>query len=125
MSFSTARLTCYAVLSAMEDDLRATIRQHVQRQGSAQLLLGKEVWDKCCKRLANAGGFGDDRASLDELLPFTDFADLYHLLNAQAVDLPSEVAAHLRANTPQLDRLVPIRNRVAHSRPLEYEDLSV
>jgi len=46
-------------------------------------------------------------------------------LNAHRDKLPGDVGKYLREQTVAFDRLVPIRNRIAHSRPLNFDDLAV
>ena len=53
---------------------------------------------------------------------YTDFTDAVHILNSHRTILPSDYSEHLKAVTPRLEELAPIRNRVAHSRPLQYAD---
>jgi hypothetical protein len=56
-------------------------------------------------------------------LSYIDFADAWQILNHHRALLPAAIGAHFKQITPRLEPLVGVRNRVAHSRPLEYTDL--
>lgn len=108
------------VFSAIEADLRRLIIVHLEGQKETRKLLGEELYKTCTERQSKEQGFISD--NLQDLLFYTDFADLYHILNAQKDLLPSVLAKHIKAMTPQLDKLIPIRNRIAHNRPLYFDD---
>src|SRR6185312_5164459 len=63
--------------------------------------------------------------SLSEILCYLDYADTYQLLNTHKTELMPEVAASIKQNLLSLEKLVPIRNRVSHSRPLNFDDLAI
>ena len=121
MGFSASRLTCYAVLSAIEEDLRNICENQLDNIAQPNELLGNETWNKCVARLEREQGIVKTQASLDDLLPYLDFADLYHMLNTHSSSLPPVIRRYFKDITPYLERLAPIRNRVAHSRPLDFE----
>ncbi len=123
MGFSASRLTCYAVLSAIEEDLRNICENQLDNIAQPNELLGNETWNKCVARLEREQGIVKTQASLDDLLPYLDFADLYHMLNTHSSSLPPVIRRYFKDITPYLERLAPIRNRVAHSRPLDFENL--
>src|SRR5579885_2010295 len=111
------------IISAMEADLRKLIILHLEGQEEIHKLLGEELLEKCTKRQLQEQGFTNDK--LQDLLLYADFADLYHILNSKRNLLPDQVAKHLRIVTPYLEKLAPIRNRIAHNRPLYYDDCSI
>ena len=121
MSYSATRLTCFAVLSAIEEDLRATIEQHL---GGSPL---GEVFPSDRIERANGRRAKDGLRSTEELpalLPYMDFGDSLEALASHALLLPSEIrdqVAHLSTMAP---RVIAIRNRVAHTRPMEIDDSS-
>ena len=45
-------------------------------------------------------------------------------MNANADLLPESLARYIREVTPELEKIAPVRNRVAHGRPLNYDDLA-
>lgn len=125
MGFNIARLTLYAILSSMEEDMRELILFHLGGQMETSDLLGQEVYNKCKDRLIKDQGTTITQASVEELLIYTDFAESYQIINSQNKYFPSSVSRHFKEITPHLAKLVPIRNRVMHSRPLDFTDFSV
>lgn len=62
---------------------------------------------------------------LDEsvsVVQYLDMREAYDILNRHRDSLPAELGRELRENTPSMDSLVPIRNRVMHGRPLQAGD---
>lgn len=121
VSFSAARLTCYALLSALEEDLRGEI-ETVASVAEVTQLLGPERAEVVQQRRARDQG---SRAtdSLAALLPYLDFADGFEILSKYTTELPTSLVDQLAALKPMHPRLVAVRNRVAHTRPMEIDDL--
>ncbi|MFK5583223.1 NB-ARC domain-containing protein [Serinicoccus sp. LYQ131] len=121
MSFSAARLTCYALLSALEEDLRSEI-EAVASAAEVSNLLGPERAEKVQQRRARDQG-SRPTDSLAALLPYLDFADAFDILLKYTNELPSTLVDQLDSLKPRFQRLGAVRNRVAHSRPMEIDDL--
>ena len=121
MAYSTARLTCYALLSAIEDDLRIVASTHLADLDPETALA--EAYVPARERAMR--DLGVPAATLSELIRYIDFQDTYKLLNRCRTFLPSSYADHIKEVTGALNKLVPVRNRVAHTRPLDYEDFSL
>lgn len=121
MSFSATRLTCFALLSAMEEDLRSEIEALASADDVTQLL-GSERADLVQKRRSRDQG-SRSTDSVAALLPYLDFADAFEVLTKYKTQLPHSFAEQLRSLGTRHDRLVGVRNRVAHSRPMEIDDL--
>jgi LuxR family transcriptional regulator, glucitol operon activator len=124
MGYSSSRLTLYAVLSAIEEDLREVITTLLGDQMTPKELLG-DVWTKALERYESDAESSDQSPSLQQVLYYTDFPDIYKLLNSNRALLPNHLGLYLKEQTALFERLVPIRNRIAHSRPLNYDDLAV
>jgi LuxR family transcriptional regulator, glucitol operon activator len=120
MSYTASRQTLYALISAIELDLRALILTHLMGL-EVPTLLGESLFAKAGERRERE--VGDEPASLEGFIEYLDFGDLYQLLNANRAALPAELARYIKDVTPHLERLVPVRNRVAHVRPLDADDL--
>jgi LuxR family glucitol operon transcriptional activator len=115
------------VVSSIETDLRTAILHFLSSELSAQETLGTDLLEKCHERFLRDSVNSTERAedaSLQDLLCYADFGDLIELLNRHSSLLPKAVADHFRKMTPDLERLVPIRNRVYHVRPLDIDDLT-
>lgn len=112
------RLQMYAAVYAFERDIRAIIRSYLDDGHGLEELMGDEDREKLQERHARAQKSGQTVDPVDLL----DLRPSYDLLNRHRAELPSELAAEVRANTDRLDVLVPIRQRLMHARPLAPED---
>ncbi len=121
MSSSATRLTCFALLSAIEEDLRNAILGVCDATEDARSVLSDERYDKAVGRQTK--GAGSPSTTLASLIPFLDFADAYEVLSGLKSRLPEDHQATLSRFAPHLSTLTQVRNRVAHTRPLEIDDL--
>ena len=119
MAFSATRLTCFAVIAAVEEDMRAAIEEHLGALAIAEVLPTERA-DRAQARRQADGLLA--ATSLPGLLSYLDFGDSYEILMGQKKTLPEDLAASLRAVSPEVARLIAIRNRVAHTRPMEIDD---
>ncbi|WP_027341621.1 tetratricopeptide repeat protein [Hamadaea tsunoensis] len=122
MATNLYSLTCYALLRAIESDLRALIVRYCGDHPAEQVL-GAELRAKALKRQANERRDADG-ATTAVLVGYLDFGDANALRSRWAASFPEDLRAALDKLHSALDRAVPIRNRVAHARPLDIDDLS-
>ena len=122
MAYSIARLTLYALISSIEEDLRDMIVSQLSACGPAKEILGPEVWEKSVARYKKDSDSDPSHCGLDALIGFTDFPELVEILNRNRNALPKALGIHLKDRAKDLAALAPIRNRVAHTRPLDFED---
>lgn len=122
VSFSASRLTCYALLSALEEDMRAALVDALPEVAPADVV-PTDVLAEASRRLGGQVPGGEKEPSLVELLPYVDYADAIKLLNRHKAALQGEFLEGFAGWKGSLERLAPIRNRVAHTRPLEVNDL--
>ena len=118
MSFNATRLTCFALISAIEADCRALILK--LPDGSEW---PTESIEAATKRLRRERGSQEVSPSL--LVDFLDFADSYEILLRHKNELAPRVQESLSTVAPRLQDVTAIRNRVAHTRPMEINDFSV
>lgn len=119
MSFSATRLTCFALLSAVEQDMRDAAETYI-----GDLPVADAIPDDRAER-AQARRAKDklsSATSLPGLLPYLDFGDAYELLRSSSAELPEDLRQSLDSITPSVSRVIAIRNRVAHTRPMEIDD---
>lgn len=121
VSYSATRLTCYALLSSLEEDLRSEIEAYIPLDNVVGVL-GPDRAERVQARRSRDHG-PKPAASLAPLIPYLDFADSYEVLLSRKSLLPLELANQLASLADDLGRLTPIRNRVAHTRPMEVDDL--
>lgn len=122
MALSAPRLTIYALLSAVEEDLRGMIIEFLAEDPHG--LLGEKLHLSAQRRHEDENGPVNRSLTLEEILPYTDLGDLVQILNRRRVELPEHVAKGLEAVNSQLQLLMPVRKRVAHIRPFRYDDLA-
>lgn len=119
-SFNASRLTCFALLSALESDARELVLRLDEDTALAS-------WPTHAEQNARdrfVRDNGDQAASHSELVVYLDFPDSSQiLLKNKAQTLKSLDQVTLDVLTESAEALVAIRNRVAHTRPLEVEDL--
>lgn len=120
---SATRITAFAFISAIEQDLRDTIAQTIPVNPSHSIL-PPDAHEAAVSRRAR-DTTTDSRESLypQDLLPYCDFADLAKILirnNEQVISVSPDL---INIIAPALEKATGPRNRVAHSRPLEPEDL--
>lgn len=123
MTFSVTRLTIYALLSAVEEDLRSAITSALGTDADPLPLLGASLHESALRRLADEAGQPRRDPTLQEVLPYTDLGDLVEILNRHRALLSPHIRDHFRRLNPQLQLLLPVRRRIAHVRPFRYDDL--
>lgn len=120
-----SRLTLYAILSSIETDLRAYLRDYVLHSPLAADPYPPELRQKLIDRHEKYQGPEQDHLPDDFLLEYMDFSDSYELLIHHKAILSADVASELARFLPRLSKLSAVRNRVMHSRPLEPDDFSL
>lgn len=120
MSFNATRLTCFALLSAIETDLREIT---LAADSANEVHLPPQV-ESAARARARRDQVSDS-APLAILIEYIDFADAYQILKRRASDLNPRLSEALSALQSGLERLTSVRNRVAHSRPMEVGDLAI
>jgi Tfp pilus assembly protein PilF/cold shock CspA family protein len=119
MSFSATRLTCYALIAAIEEDIRAALETALGDDPIEQVITSERVEKAQSRRKADGLG---GATSVAGVLPYLDFADGYELSMSHKDRLSPDMVAGLRGIAPNLARVIAIRNRVAHTRPMEIDD---
>jgi len=120
MAYSLTRLTLYTILSSMETDIRNFLGTTFSYLPPYDFL-GEELFTKTIDRVKRDHGIGD--YSLEILLLYADFGDLIQLINKNSNLIPNSLSKYFKSNSKNFEKIIPIRNRVAHSRPLLFEDL--
>jgi len=120
MSFNATRLTCFAIISAIETDFRDLI---LSLETDHAVTWSAGAVESATQRLKRERGGGSP--SHTELVDYLDFADSYQILLANKSFVDAPILESLKVVTPHLERLTAVRNRVAHSRPMEIDDLAV
>ncbi len=123
MSFiSATRLTLFALISAIEIDLRRIIISEIGNQKSPEEILENILWINSKARYEKDLGEVGRSPSLKEVVLYIDFGDLYQIINRNKAIISPSVQDFIKINTQEFEKIVPVRNRVAHSRPLLFDD---
>lgn len=114
------RVTLYSILTAIEEDVRALLARHLSPQPPNDAL-GQDLAERAIARGLHDLGAAPN--TLVELLPYVDFGDVWALVNRHASMLPPAWSATSKRHSQRIERMNGIRNRVMHSRPLDFDDL--
>jgi len=117
------RLACFAVISAVETDLRQIIAG-ISTQKLLKEIVPEDVREKTEKRVeydVSSGGCNVVEDDLD-YLEYADFSDLSKVLHLVSSHLENPEKKFLIDVANKIEALTRCRNRVCHSRPLEAED---
>jgi LuxR family transcriptional regulator, glucitol operon activator len=124
-TITAVRNTCFAILSAIESDLRDIIGYFCLEVGRLDILPGDV-------RISASSRFQDDKRELGsaspetdlDLLPYTDFADLSKMLYSLRKEFADQAGVDVTPLAKKLEAMAAARNRVCHSRPLHEDDLA-
>ena len=119
------RMSCFALISAVESDIRNIIFHEVNNEEDLDKVLPKDVLQNASNRLRLDNSDDSLKCNqLIDLLEYVDFYDLSKILNKIKNQQGFFTSEQLIFITTSLEKLTPARNRVCHSRPLEIEDFS-
>lgn len=116
--FNATRLTCFALISSIELDSRASVQQ-LQAVHGATLPPG--VVEKAEARLAHDRGTAAQ--GQPAIVDYLDFADTHEFLLSHKSMLAGDLRDSLAGVSGLIGLFTQTRNRVAHTRPLEIQDL--
>ena len=119
------RLTLYSLISALESDLRAVLRNEVLPSHSdLDFINDPDVKTKTIERFAKENPGLTPGTNLDSILEYLDFQESYKIILTNKNVIPYSIIQQIKKNVPKLDTICAIRNRVMHSRPLLTGDFS-
>lgn len=121
MAFNLTRMTIYALISAVEEDLRTILKEHVTDQS----VIDKELLERAKYRAEKDIGVLFEDIELKELIGYFDLGDTYQVINSNSTIFPKFIYDTIKNSTKSLEKIVSIRNRVMHIRPLNFDDLSL
>lgn len=103
--------------------MRAALLVHLGSEGTAKSILGDVLHTRTVERYLKDHEGGPD-APLEDLVSYLDFADTHQTLNSHASVIPKSIAQFLSRTVSRFERLASTRNRVAHGRPLLFDDFA-
>ncbi|MCX4973704.1 NB-ARC domain-containing protein [Streptomyces sp. NBC_00620] len=110
------RSRLYVLVDSVESDMRNFLVRYVLDHMDEESALGPNYGKADLRR--EADGLSESVSAVQYL----DMREAYDVLNRHREVLPTDLGRELRENTPSMDSLVPIRNRVMHGRPLQAGD---
>lgn len=119
MSYSAQRMTCFALISAMESDMRAIMLTAYTDEAPDTVLPAERV-EVAQDRRAKAGL--RPAQTLSGVVDYLDFAHIFEALRSSRSRLQPTTDSVLDSIKNRISILVNIRNRVAHTRPMEIDD---
>src|SRR5207237_582340 len=114
------RVALYALLTAIEEDVRLVLTRHLDGL-APNVVIGEDLAQRAQER--GLRDLGEEPKTLPELLVYIDFGDAWQLVNRHADALPPDWAAIAKRHARTIEQLNGVRNRVMHSRPLDFDDL--
>lgn len=118
---SVSSRTAYVLLAAIEDEFRSIVDHFAGEQDPRAVV--KEQLIPIAHERRRRDGFENQPQSLAQLLPYLDFHDSYELTGTLGELFPTPLRDGLRSLSAAVGRITGIRNRVAHNRPLDVDDL--
>jgi LuxR family glucitol operon transcriptional activator len=118
---SVASRTAYVLLSAIEEDLRSLIGEYASDQ-SPEEVIPAPVLERIRER-RKRDRVPAEPEHVSQALPYLDFQDSFDTLMRLRSKLPESLIEGFKPLLTRLPSLVSVRNRVAHNRPLEVDDL--
>lgn len=125
MQNNATRLTLYALITAIEEDLRGHIVANIGHETDVRTRLGDEIHKKVFERLQKDQNITAYATCIKDLIIYFDYADAFQILNSISAVLSPQLRSSLQANTPNFQLVPAIRNRTMHSRPLHYDDFPI
>lgn len=108
----------FALLGALEEDLRFIIEAHLLTTRHDKQILGP-AYQQAIRRFES-----DEHRDVTQtsVVDYLDLGDEIEILQRWRQDLPAQTRYSIEGQSERLATLVPIRNRVVHRRPLLVDD---
>ncbi len=121
MAFNLTRMTIYALVAAIEEDLRALIKTHIYDEKTIE----PELIERAKSRIQKDIGELFSDIDLNDLIDYFDLGDTYQTINTNRSHFPEHIAKLIKKLTKEFESIVSVRNRVMHIRPLNFDDLPI
>jgi len=119
------RLTLAAIIYSIELDLKAQIDKYIiSVNKNMDFIQSSTVQDKIKQRFLKDYPSLVPNENISDVISYLDFQEFYKLLNKNKNLLPQEYSKELKKIIPELDKIVAVRNRVMHTRPLMAGDFT-
>lgn len=119
------RLTLAALIYAIEIDLKNLISRYlIPVNTNLEFIQDTELQVKIKNRFMKDYPALNPDDNLTDVIEYLDFQEFYTLLLKNKSLLPEHIYNDLKSLVSELDEIVPIRNRVMHTRPLMVGDFA-
>lgn len=115
--YGSFRVSMFALISAIEFDLRRIILLHIAPNYHINVLLTSEELEKCEVR-SKKDGKEIDEGDSSTWLSYLDYGDIFQIVRRQSKALPRNIAQSIASITEAFQRSIPVRNAVMHGRPI-------
>ena len=113
------RLTLAAIIYSIELDLKAQIDKYIiSVNTNMDFIQNPIVQEKIKQRFLKDYPSLSPNENISDVISYLDFQEFYVLLIKNKNLLPGSYSIELKKLIPELDKIVAIRNRVMHTRPL-------
>ncbi|MDB9963724.1 NB-ARC domain-containing protein [Vicingaceae bacterium] len=120
------RLTIAAIIYAIEIDLKSLIIKHLTPYHDNLNFIGsQETIDNTVKRFKNDNEDIPIDGNIDDVIQYLDFADFFEVILSNKGFFPDSIIKEIKNSLTELEKLIAIRNRVMHTRPLMTSDFSI
>lgn len=122
MAHTIQRLTIYALIIAIEEDCRDFISLYISPSATDVDVLDQQTFKKAKERLEKDDAQAEK--SINTLIQYIDLGDELYTIKRHENLLDDTTKKYISNRWKTLEKLLPVRNRVMHARPLELDDFA-
>ena len=124
MAYNLSRMTIYALVSALEEDLRQIVKDQLGMMRYKETIFDQNLTERAKTRLERDTDIKYDEEEIFYLIDYFDLGDTFQTINSNPILFQKQIASEIKNKTRQFEKIVQIRNRVMHIRPLDFDDLA-
>lgn len=121
MKGSLQRLTLYTIIIGIESDLRELIKNNLSSVPLCDVF-NPTLLDKLRSRRSKELGGDAYTEEINELLEYSDLGDATAVIFKCLPMIPEGLAKYFKRTIQKIEKIIPVRNRVMHGRPLDFDD---
>ncbi len=121
MAFNLTRMTIYALVAALEEDLRSLVNAYIFDEKT----IDSDLIERAKSRIQRDIGEVFNNIDLTDLVDYFDIGDTFQTINKNKNNFPVHISKLIKELTKSFEVIIAIRNRVMHIRPLNFDDLPI
>lgn len=125
MAYNLSRMTVYALMCSLEEDLRTIIKEHIGLLDYTDSKFDQPLMHRAKDRFEKDLRLNYEASELSGLIDYFDLGDTYQTVNSLPAYFPEHIYKSIKSKTKNFEKMVLIRNRVMHIRPLDFDDLPI